>query len=510
MIQEGYVEARDKVMSLFRATVCEKLGIVPFKHQAEWWLAGDGLTLGNETQEGFKVQLNGGRVVQFDTHPRVGGRARVLADLGAFKVGKSFGSGVWASGFAAIPGARVSLIGLEYDLCTPEFDYIVECLLSSKGMGLPYKSYANNPRTGNLFLELKNGMRYEAKSWERKDSLKGKEIDAYIYCEAFMLPGMESYSSIKQNLSARKGYAVFPTTPDRPWVEEFHLKGHGDFPDFADWHCTCSVPRSENHYTFDVKEMAQAREIMTTEKFAIAYEGKLGDYVGRVYNFQRGEATFTPLTHPFLFKNGGSDNFLSLTIPDGWKVEGGADTGTYMSAGIVAFNPEGDAFVLAEFPNYHYRSHQPELDPLTSIPQWAVGVQSAMSHFRCRNLWADKNSQFRAELRNYSINLLGSDAKLERRTEISRTYFQHKKVWLAPWLRILPYEIENAQWPEEASLSGKFERIKKDDHTLDWLEHILARHPRGEYLRPQAPMTWAQGQGMKLHTRQGNAHLGGQ
>ena len=41
--------------------------------------------------------------------PRPEGRARFLTDLGAFKIGKSYGAALWASGFAAVPGARVSL-----------------------------------------------------------------------------------------------------------------------------------------------------------------------------------------------------------------------------------------------------------------------------------------------------------------------------------------------------------------------------------------------------------------
>ena len=502
------VELRDQLMTAFRTAVCEKMGVTFFRHQAEWILAGDGLTLTmDEVEDGFPVQQSGGSIRRFATIPRNGGRARVLADLGAFKVGKSFGSGMWASGFAAIPGARVSLVGLEYDICTPEFDYIVEALLSQRGMNLPYEKYQNNPRTGNLFLELKNGVRYEAKSWERKDSLKGKEIDAYIYCEAFMLPGMESYSSVKQNLSARKGYAVFPTTPDRPWVEEFHLKGHGDFPDFLDWHCTCSVPRSSNHLTFDFKEMAQAREIMTSEKFAIAYEGKLGDYVGRVYNYQRGQAKFSRATHPFLFKGEG-EGILNISIPDGWKIEAACDTGTFMAFVVAAVSPDGIVYVLWEEPNYHYRSHSIELREDTSVPQWATSVSATLARFGARGVWADKNSQFKRELANYSITLMGSDAKLERRTEVARSYFQHHQVLFAPWLTILPYEVENAQWPEEATLSGKFERLKKDDHTLDCLEHILSRHPRGENIRPQAPTTWANEQGFKQRNLSGNSHLG--
>jgi hypothetical protein len=58
-------------------------------------------------------------------------------------------------------------------------------------------------------------------------------------------------------------------------------------------------------------------------------------------------------------------------------------------------------------------------------------------------------------------------------------------------LSILPFELENACWPEEASAAGKFARVKDRDHTLDCLEHILSKRPHGSIARaPQAPRTW--------------------
>lgn len=487
--------------------------IVPFAHQAEWWLAGDGLTLTTPTDDGYAVQLPDGSLMRYASRPRAGGRARVLADLGAYKVGKSFGAGIWATGFAAVPNGRVSLVGLEYDMCAPEFEYLCDALLSDRGMGLTYQSYQNRPRDGRMWLELPNGCRYEAKSWERKDTLKGKEIDAYIFCEAYQLPGIEIYTSNKQNLVARDGYALFPTTPDRPWLQVLHDAAHSGQPEFAAWHCTCGVPRSVNRFTFSQDDQDQADpekgKLMTREQFAIAYEGKLGQYVGRVYNYQRGQRHFTPKTHPILFRRDVTiEGPEGLTIPDGWTVEGACDTGAHTGGLLVAVNPEGDAFVLAEFPNYHYVNTEIELDESTSIPQWAGQITGGMQHFGVRHLWADKNSQFKHELRNYGIYLLGATTGLEARTEITRTYLQQGKLWFAPWLRILPYELELAQWPEESTVTGKFQRIKRNDHTLDCLEHILARHPRGSVRTAQPFGSWAGSQGYKSKTAYGNVHLG--
>lgn len=513
-------ELRDTAITAFRERVCAKMGIVPFPHQREWWAASDGLTLtgqltGPDDPSGLSVRLQDRSVEWWKGVARPAGRARVLADLGAFKVGKSFGAAMWAVGFAAVPHGRVSLVGLEYDICEPEFNYIVEALLSDSGMSMHPVSIQNRPRDGRMWLELENGCRFEAKSWERKDTLKGKEMDAYLFCEAFMLPGIECYTGIQQNLAARQGYALFPTTPDRPWVKELHNRAHGADKQYYDWHCTCNIPRSQNPMTFDQREMdlndPLKGGLMTREQFSIAYLGKLGDFIGRCYNYQQGDATFTTKSHPLLWKDPDGPNSLSnLAIPDGWEVFGAADTGTYMSAVFIAFDPEGVAFIFYEQPNYDYTGGRLALDAASSIPKWATDVRNAMTVFGVRGLWADKNSQYKQELRNnHGIALLPANVNLQTRTEIGREYFNMGRVKLAPWLKILPWELENAHWPKEETLTGRFERVKQQDHTLDPAEHLLAKRPIGNYLEVAQATSWAQEQGYRTKKAGINPHLGG-
>ena len=503
-------DLRDQLVVAFRERVCERLEWVPFPHQREWWCASRGeVLLDVEDAAGVPVRLPNGDITRHMVGPRRGGHARFLADLGAFKVGKSAGAGMWATGFAAVPNARISLVGLEYDICAPEFDYICTALLSESGMNLKYDSLQNRPRDGKMWLDFPNGARYEARSWERKDSLKGKEIDAYIYCEAYQLPGIECFTGFSQNLRARRGYAVFATTPDRPWIKQLHEQGHGHDPE---WHCTCGISATVNPYTFSQKDKDRDASLMTREKFQIHYEGQLGDFVGRVYNYQRGQRCFTPGTHAELFTAGGVAGSSTLRIPEGWEVVSGADTGTYYTALTVTFSPDGDAYVLAEYPNYRYVGGLPERDEDVTIPRWATGVATSVDKLGGRSLfWADQNSQFKKELQAYGLTLMGNKVPIETRTEIAREYFQHNKIWLAPWLDILPFELENAQWPEEATSAGKFARVKDRDHTLDCLEHILSKRPRGKVVSGEkTKQTWAE-RFAGTFTRQhkgGNVHLG--
>jgi hypothetical protein len=494
---------RDQIMALFREQVCKKMGVAPFMHQREVWCAGDGLVLDgpSDTQEGLPVTV-GNEIKLYKTLPRLGGRSHILADLGAFKIGKSFGVALWASGFAAVPGARVNLVGLEYDICEPEFSYLCEFLLSERGLGLKADSLQNRPRDGKMWMDLPNGARFEARSWERKDTLKGKEIDAYVYCEAYQLPGIECFTDFSQNLRARQGYAYFPTTPDKPWVKALHERGHGAE---ADWHCTCSVGAEVNPFTFDQKAKDRDISLMTKEKFAIHYEGKIGDFIGRVYPYQQGERVFSPESHPQLFPNG------NFSVPKGWDVVCGSDTGTFYSSVIVAFDPDGYAFVIDELPNYTYVGQKPDRDPAISIPGWTANVVRRLHEYGGRAIsWADPNSQFKGEVTNYGLTLMPQRIPVEARTEITREYFQHNRIWFAPWLRVLPFEIENAEWPEEASASGAYKRIKDRDHTLDCLEHILARRPFGRIMGKQQNISWAESQGWKKAKLAGNIHLGGQ
>ncbi len=489
---------RDEALTRFRQKVWDTLEFVPFVHQANYTAASDGFTLTDQvagaSDRSMLVRLPDMSIVRRALMPRVGGRARVIADLGSFKIGKSKGAAMWLTGFAAIPNARVQIVGLEYDTCAPEFEYLMEALLSEypRGMNMKYDKAINSPREGRMYLELKGGARFEARSWERKDTLKGKEIDAYCYAEAYQLPGIECYTSFSQNLRARKGYALFPTTPDRPWVKELHERGHGGDPLFNEWHCTCGVPASANPLTFDAQQMARDQGLMTREKFAIHYQGQLGEYVGSVFGYTRGTRVCTPQTHPYLWKDPtGPAIRENVKWPKHWEVLAGSDTGTFYSAALVGFNEQGDGFVLDELPNYRYVAGQIEVDPSITIPQWASRFLDTAERWKCKpHAFADPNSQFKRELRLQGITLLTGTPQRETRTEVTREYFQNGRIWFMPWLEVLPYECERAQYPEQVTGGGKMERVKKDDHTLDPLEHVLSKRPHSEPVPKKARRRW--------------------
>lgn len=175
----------------------------------------------------------------------------------------------------------------------------------------------------------------------------------------------------------------------------------------------------------------------------------------------------------------------AFQLPDGWPIYVGFDTGTFMSATFTTFTLDPHAAItLDEFPNYRYVGGEIELLGLSN-KEWAESVVAGYNFWRPGTSkvkgWVDTNTQFRSELALYGLTLVGNPKKLELRVEITRQYVQAKdpfRFYMTPWLTVLPYEMEHATFPKETTQSGKFERIKNFDHTLDTVEHVLSRRPR--------------------------------
>lgn len=307
---------RNRTVAWFRREVFKQCGLTLFPHQAEWQLATEGWTLLTERPKPgdhfanilipdpkFPDSPAHAHVEARKIEPRQGGVARIAFDLASFKAGKSYSAAAWMTGFAILPGAQIQIIGAEYATAEPEFTYLLEFLCSERGMNMKPIVMQNDAAHGRMKLKFPKGATFEVKSWERKEGLKGKKITAYVYAEAYQLPGLVAWTSVSQNLRELQGFAIFPTTPDSAWVAVGHDYGHGQDPE---WHCTCNVDARQNPYSYSQKDRdrddPEKNGIMTREKYAIAWCGRLGHYVGSVYDFQRGQRAINPIDHPFMFK----------------------------------------------------------------------------------------------------------------------------------------------------------------------------------------------------------------
>ena len=489
-------EKRDEIAPRIRRQLWDKLGMAPFPHQAKIWAALEGYDLTEVPGEGMSIMLPDRTLSSRVLQPRVGGPARFAADLAAFKAGKSFGGAMFVAPELCIPGVSWDLVGAEYTACEPEFGYILDALFSEKGFNLPLKkpnhpgiyavSIQNRPRAGVMVCRLSNGSQVEARSYERKEGLKGKKRDGYLGCEVYQLPGIVWFTDIKQNLQELNGKMISCTTPDSAWLEIYHELGAD--PELPEWFCISGVSREENPETYSEHVKETDRKIMTREKHAIAHDGVLGQYVGSCYSYQRGQRVFTTETHPHLWKNleAGSTR-ENCRIPLNWQIVGGGDTGSKYSSVVAAFSSDEKPhlFFLDELANYRYVATELEQDETMTLSNWYEGSRQRSLYWGGDgSFWVDHNSQMKIDASISSgMTLLPARVGPEARTEIFREYFQHDRVWIAPWLEILPYEIEMARYPPKETSTGVWRRIKEKDHTLDPAEHIAAQRGRGSKVK---------------------------
>lgn len=534
--------ARDRAAPYLRQMLCRQLGIIPFPHQAGLWLALDGYELGgivaqwdsieaykeSDSAFGWRVGLTQDVLIGHESGsvdlswverralaPRVI-PARRAATLAAYKAAKSHGAAMYVTPELLLDGVQWDLVGMEYDVCDAEWSYFMEFLFSEKGLNLPLKkpdhpglysvSLLNKPNLGRMRVELSNGSVLQARSYSAGPSedplraLKGKQRDGYLFSEYYQFPNITVFTDIKQNLQARNGKALFPTTPDSAQVETLEDLGQDDTT--PEWYCESGIHRSQNPYTFDPHEMEQDRRIMTREKFSISYEGKLGKYVGSCFEYTPGDWTFTPETHPDMWKAptdrsaklDKDGNVMAvpanLDVPLHWLREGGADTGTNFAALQAVADEQGRVFYIFEYPNYRYVSGVRERDEKVSIASWAGALHAGERLIGGRWTYvADKNTQFAGEMHHHRVTLVRDKMDPELRTEVLRVLIREGKAWFAPWLKVLLQELVAARFPpEESTATGKKRRIKKNDELVDCAEHIAVQHPIAKRLAdPETP-----------------------
>lgn len=173
-----------------------------------------------------------------------------------------------------------------------------------------------------------------------------------------------------------------------------------------------------------------------------------------------------------------------LKLPRSWEIYAGADTGTYMSGVIAAISPDLDLYCLEEFPNYRYVGDGTIELVGETVSEWIRRFALRLRYWTKQpkvSAWVDANTTFKTEIA-HGLRFRMNRRPLELRTEITREYVRNHRVHLAPWLVNLPYELEEAKFPEQESAgSGKLVRIKHKDHTLDCLEHICSRRPHPDF-----------------------------
>ena len=170
-----------------------------------------------------------------------------------------------------------------------------------------------------------------------------------------------------------------------------------------------------------------------------------------------------------------------LRLPNDTQYQLGAFVGRFSSAVILALLPGYPILVVEEIPNYHYVGDgEIELSGLTTV-EWGELVVRTWRAFagkdaRCA-AWVDPDTEFTKEMKRCKLRLKPNHHHgPELRTEVTREYFHDNKIYLAPWLTVLPNEIGRARWPPEESSAFKV-RATGQDYTLSALEQVISRRP---------------------------------
>ena len=174
----------------------------------------------------------------------------------------------------------------------------------------------------------------------------------------------------------------------------------------------------------------------------------------------------------------------------------GAQIGRFSSAVIAALIPGYPVLILEEIPNYHYVGDgEIELAGLTTV-EWGELVVRTWREFAgphsAAAAWVDPDTEFSKEMRRCKLRLkrnVGHGPEL--RLEVTREYFHDNKIFLAPWLKILPSELARAAWPPEASSAYKVRETGKD-FTLSALEQVISRRPEARAIVTERKPHWIQ------------------
>lgn len=185
-----------------------------------------------------------------------------------------------------------------------------------------------------------------------------------------------------------------------------------------------------------------------------------------------------------------------LRLPASTEFKLGAHVGRFSSAVILALIPEYPVFVVEEIPNYHYVGDgEIELSGLTTVEWGELVVRTWRSYAgkeaRCTAL-VDPDTQFSKEMARCKLRLRKNvNHGPELRCEVTREYFHDNKIFLMPWLTVLPSEISSARWPPEESSAYKV-RATGRDYTLLALEQVICRRPVAKAVEKPAISHWVE------------------
>ena len=183
--------------------------------------------------------------------------ARIRLIAGGERAGKSRSAAMEVAG-RFLEGQLYWLVGPDYDLCRPEFTYLVESLESLDAI-----ETLSTPSGQSNRMTLRNGTVIATRTAQRALRLAGQAPDGILGCEAAQL-SYEAFLRLSGRLAERRGWLWLSGTFEgsRGWYAEKFRAWQTDNPDQA---ASFSIPSWSNRTLFPGgREDPEIRRLETT------------------------------------------------------------------------------------------------------------------------------------------------------------------------------------------------------------------------------------------------------
>jgi hypothetical protein len=178
------------------------------------------------------------------------------------------------------------IVGPTYDLGEKEFRVVWDDLVVKAKLGRDRRlKKAYNKRSGEMYIEFPWQTRVEVRSATHPDSLVGEGLDGAIMSEAAKHKKETWERFIRPALSDRRGWAVFPTTPEgHNWYYDLYMMGlNPNIPAYQSWR----FPSWENPVIYPGgrtdEEILLLEQTTTKEWFDQEIGADFSSFVGKIY-----------------------------------------------------------------------------------------------------------------------------------------------------------------------------------------------------------------------------------
>jgi len=203
--------------------------------------------------------------------------ARFRVAICGVRWGKSLAAAAEVIAELVKPNKRIWIVGPTYDLGEKEFRYVWEWYF--KKLKLPAVEANYKVKQGKMLIRTPLNSSVEVRSAQHPKSLEGESLDGVVMSEAAKHYRSTWEFHLRARLTDRKGWALFPTTPDGyNWMYDLWTFGK-TLEDWDSWQFATST----NPY-IDVKEIENARQVLSEYAYRQQFLAEFTAMAGRVYS----------------------------------------------------------------------------------------------------------------------------------------------------------------------------------------------------------------------------------